>query len=309
MSKIKKFSDFFAIFGAFSALMYLVMQFLPFEYLPEDELTEESVSILSKLKAFLSPELENDYLVFLVMLLLFTLCFVLARVIPRLPTLHAVLSLLPLGWSFFMFDYIHLLYTGNDLTEKFKDYPLLYPVCAILYAAGAFADCLIADRKSGTRRAPRATLIATALSAILSLMVFFFALPLSKVSSEEVFFLQKAVAMAWEAKEVFLPYLWIALMYLLLCVIDVFLGNLFFLDLIASAIPGIYVLLYWHSDELPVFGAGIAILAAALFLFRLLLTLFADPSVAPKTVRATLSETVARVKESSTRLVSKIKRK
>ena len=140
MSKIKKFSDFFAIFGALSALLYLVMQFMPFEPIVEEEAAEESVSLIEKLKAFLSPELETDYLNFSVLFLLFLFCFLLSRMLPRLPSLHFTLSLLPLAWSFFMFDYLHVLYTGTALTNKMKEHPLLFLICAILYSAGAFAD-------------------------------------------------------------------------------------------------------------------------------------------------------------------------
>ena len=189
-----------------------------------------------------------------------------------------------------MFDYLHLIYTGTALTNKFKEYPLLYLVCAILYTVGAFADCLIEDRKNHTRRAARASLAGVAVLAIVSFSIYVYAQSFSEVSSEELFYLDKAIAFAWEEKELFTPFLWISLMYAALFVVGILLKNLFFLDLIVSLIPCGYVLILWNEKDLPVFGAEIAILSVATVLCRLMLTLFAKPTVAPKTVRQLISD-------------------
>lgn len=295
MSNIKKFSDFFAVFGAFSAAMYLVMQFMPFKPLIEG-VAENEASIFQKLKAFFSPELKTDYLNFLVLFLLFALCFILSKLLPRLSSLHVALSLLPLGWSFFMFDYLHVLYEGTALTNKFKEHPLLFLICAVLYTAGAFADCLIADRKNETRRAPRASLTCTGVLTLLSLVIFLYALPFSDQSPEELFYLKGAIASAWETKNAFLPYLWIALMYAVLFAISFLLKNLYFVDFIVSLIPTCYVLLLWNSDDLPVFGAGIAILSITAALCRLLLAFLAKPTLEDTSFRESVDNLIQKIK-------------
>ena len=46
MSRIKKFTDFFALFGAFASAMYLIMKFMSFEP------SEEEFSLFEKLRLF-----------------------------------------------------------------------------------------------------------------------------------------------------------------------------------------------------------------------------------------------------------------
>jgi hypothetical protein len=68
MSYIKKFTDFFAVLGAVSAMIYLISQFMPFEPL-------ETQSTLGKIKEFFAAHGTVDYMAITVLALLLLLSF------------------------------------------------------------------------------------------------------------------------------------------------------------------------------------------------------------------------------------------
>ncbi len=265
MSKIKKFSDFFALFGAFASGMYLIMKFMSLS-------SSEESSLLRRLGAFFSPELKKDYTVMLILFLLFFVSFLLSRLLPKLPSLHFGFSLLPLAWSFFLFDYIHTILSSQELTDRMKDRPMLLLICAILNTAGAFADCILSDRKNGRNHAVIAAWISSALLAHISLNTFIVTRFLPEDLSEEFRFVHFAAVDAKLSAEDFMPFLWIALIYGILTAISVLLRRVHFLNAILSIAATCYVLDYWLTNDLPLFGAAVAVLAVTCSLCHLFLT-------------------------------------
>ena len=265
VSTIKKFTDFFAIFGVFSAGIYLITQFMPFE-------TLEETSLLGKVKAFFSPETQKDYRSVLILLLLFLAAFLLSKILPRFSSLNFLASLLPLAWSFYLFD-----------ADKLEEHPMLYLISAILAATGSFADCLIADQQDGRRRGAVASLLCSLLTSAVAFAVFLRANALEGIPLEELFFSDRLIGEALENGLSFAPYWRAALMYLLISVIGLLLGRIYFLDMLVSLIPAVFVIVYLSEERLPAFGASLAVLAVACVLCRLALTLTPIPEPDNKT--------------------------
>ena len=254
MSHIKKFTDFFAVFGAFCAAVYLVMQFMPFEPL-------EAEGTLGKVKAFFSSFEKVDHFAYVILTVLFLLSFLISRYAKRYPLPVFGASLFPLVWCFFMFD-----------ADKLKERPMVFVISALLHTAGAFADTVIADRRDGRRRATGAVALCSALTAVFALILFLRSGAVADLPAEEWGVFDRAIGEALEKQRSFSPYLRIALMFALISVISLLLQGLYFLDTLISLIPGIFVLNYWVYGALPAYGASVAILSAFCFLTRLILT-------------------------------------
>lgn len=266
MSRIKKFTDFFALFGAFASAMYLIMKFMSFEP------SEEEFSLFEKLRLFFSPDLKKDYLIVLILFLLFFGSFLLSRLLPKLPSLHFGLSLLPLSWSFFMFDYIHTILGSQELTQRMEDRPMLLLIPAILNTAGAFTDCILTDRKNEKSHAVIATWSSSALLALFSLNTFIVTRWMPEDLTEEPYRLYLAHVESKLSAEDFMPFLWIALIYAIVTAISVILKHVHFLNAILSIVAMCYTMDYWLSNDLPLFGAAVAVLAVTCTLCHLLLT-------------------------------------
>ncbi len=262
MSHIKKFTDFFAGFGAFCAAIYLIMQFMPFEPLETDPPT-------GKLTAFLQSSEKVDHMAYLILIGLFILSLLVSRIGKKYPLPVFGVSLLPLIWSFYMFD-----------ADLLKERPMVFLIAALLNTSGAFADTLLADKKDGRdgrKRAHCAAALCSAVIAVLSLLLYLQARSTAGIPAEEWNVLNRAIGQALEKDLSFSPYLRIALMFALITVISLLLQGLYFLDTLISLIPGIFVLSYWSSEALPAYGASVAVLTAICFFSRLILT-FSPPT-------------------------------
>lgn len=259
MSHIKKFTDFFAILGAVSAIVYLISQFMPFDPL-------ETKSSLGKVKEFFNAHGTVDYMAITVLALLLLFSFVMSLCLRKYPLPVFGASLLPLAWCFFLFD-------GEQLKER----PMLYVIVCILNTAGAFADALLADRRDGGRRAAHSALLCTLLTAIGSVLLFLRAKQVAALSPEDAGVFDRAIVTALEKELSFSPYLRIFLMLLLICVIDVLLHRLYFIETLIFLIPAGFVLVYWSENALPAYGASIVVLCAVGLFSRLLLTLISTP--------------------------------
>jgi hypothetical protein len=260
MSPIKKFTDFFSLFGAFSALIYLITQFMPFEALETD-------SLFGKAKVFFSPSTPNDYLSVLLLLLFFLASFLTAKILPRFSTLGFFVSLFPLAFSFLLFE-----------GEKLKEHPMLYLISAILASSGAFAECVLLDRADGGRRAPWGTNLCALLGATLSFAVFIRAKEDVGIPPEELGYWDRFLEEALTLGISFSPYWRIALMMLLITLISLLLQGIHFLDTLISLIPLGFVLVYLSTGRLSAFGPPLAVLSATYTLCRLILTLTAAPN-------------------------------
>lgn len=256
MSHLKKFSDFFAVFGLCSALIYLLTQYIPFEAL-------EAESTAEKIKFFFSAKPSIDYFAYAFLAALFLLSFLVAKIWPHLSALNFGLSLLPIVWSFFMLA-----------ADKFQEYPMLYLLCALFNGAGAFADSLIADRTDGKKRAVLCADLCAAVLAVLALAVFLRSEMLAGSSAEEWNFLDRAIGPALENGSSFSPYWRVALMYALTVVISRLLKDVYFVDAAVSLIPLCFTLAHWHEKTLPAYGASVAALAVCYTICRLTLTFF-----------------------------------
>ncbi|MBR2354044.1 MAG: hypothetical protein IKD18_06390 [Clostridia bacterium] len=266
MSRIKKFTDFFAIFGAFSAAMYLIMKFMPFKTMEED------APILTKIKEFFSPELKKDYIVFLILFLLFFGSFLFSRIFPKLPSLHFGISLLPLAWSFFMFDYIQTIFEGSELTNRLKEHPMLFLICALLNTVGALADCFLYDRKNGSNHSVIASWIPSALLLHISLNMFIKTRFMPEDLSEITYQIHFAHVDANAIPRYFEMYLWIAIVYGVILTISILLRKLHYISAVLSLLAAGFAIGCWHGNDLPLFGAAIWILAVSALVCHLGLT-------------------------------------
>ncbi len=260
MRTVKKFGDFFALLGALSALIHLLMQFFPFK-------TLEETSLFGKVMAFFSPSVKDDYFSFLVLCLLFLAVFLLAKLLPRFGSVHVAAALLPLGWSLFLLEEEHL-----------GDRPMLYVVTAALYLVCSFADCLIRDREDEGNRSLLASRLCSVVTALFSLFVFFRACSVDTIPPEEWSFFDRAVGSAWQAGATFSAYWRLALMYALITVIGFLLKDIYFLEALIHLIPTVFVMLRRHAGSLPGYGSIVSALSVCCLLATLTLTFLGKPA-------------------------------
>ncbi len=264
MSTLKKFGDFFALFGAFAVGLSLLMDFMPFE-------TLEETSFFGKIQAFFSsPETHTFYL--LILFCMFFGAFLLSKLLPKWAPLHFVLSLLPVGWSFYLFD-------SDRLGEE---RPTLTLILALMYAVCAFADCLIADRADGKARSIMATRMATALASLFAIFVFLRSCRVDEIPAEEWNFFDRIIGESFADEVSFSAWWRIALMYALVTVIGLLLRDIFFAEALIGLIPFLFAMVQWNMGDLPAYGAALMALSACCLLCPILLTFLWKPSEHPR---------------------------
>lgn len=139
MNKVKRFTDFFAGFGAFSAFMYLFCEFMEYDF-------GETEGLIEKVKFFFSGKTKYEFAVYLVLIALFALSCVLSVVLHRFPQFTLAISSLPMIYAVAM-----------SADGKLYRYPMLYIISAIVHMSGCLYECVRRDREDKGRRAALAT--------------------------------------------------------------------------------------------------------------------------------------------------------
>lgn len=261
MGYFKKFTDFCAGFALFSALIFLLREFMSF--VPRGQ---EEPPMGERLTLFFSKEPIRDYDFYLPLIALLLLSLTLSLLLKKAPYVSFGVSLLPL-------TYCMLLFTQDKLYER----PMLYLVLLSLHSLGCFVACLLSDREDRGRRGAYAADLACLAVAGLG------ALTLRR--SEKVLSLEWGEASLFD-QTMYYPLLEDADLSVFRMVIPIFLvlillrllwRDLYFLDAALALPPAVYLIYLWCADGIPVHGALLVSLSVICALARLTVMLVCKP--------------------------------
>ncbi len=169
MSYFKRFTDFLAVVGVFSAAVLLISEYMSFNL---DNIGEET----SKLDVFFSRiyGAEHRYYFFLILLLLVSA--VLGRILCRFPSVCFFISFLP-------FLHVMNMFYSQNLTSQ----PMLYVSVTALHCVGNLYEASFYDRMNEKRLLPsavRCANVAGTMSAVSAFLGAFLANRYSGVYAE-----------------------------------------------------------------------------------------------------------------------------
>ena len=124
MSSFRKFTDFCAGLGAFSALLYAFRQ-----YMTHADKTVESTK--ERLKLFFGRDAMRDYQGYLLLAALFILAILISLIFKRLPELSFFFSALPLLCTIYLYD-----------SNRLYEHPTFFFCLSMLQIAGNIFDSL-----------------------------------------------------------------------------------------------------------------------------------------------------------------------
>ena len=157
MNKVKRFTDFFAGFAAFSAFMYVFCEYMEYDF-------REIESLTDKLKYFLSTEPRLDYFNYVPLIVLFTFACAFSVLLNKYPQLTLAAASLPLIYSVALFT-----------QEKIYERPMLYILPALIQMSGCLYECIRKDREDRGRRAAFAVDLLGLTVSVFSLYVIYIA--------------------------------------------------------------------------------------------------------------------------------------
>ena len=235
MSYFKRFSDFCAGFAVFGALLHLIRNFITF-------MKGEEISTLGKLKEFLSRANADDYRAYATIAVVLFVSLALGIALKKFPFVALTLS------AAAMVVMIDLLQA-----QRIDERPMFYVFLTALHVVGCIFECVIRDREQ-TFKKLNCTLTAGVLTTFASGALSLFTayrlsemkelyktadletLDITKLSSfdAQIFNLVKeASGKDVEATQLII----LAVMFIVVIIVTMFMGEIFFVDLIFSAIP------------------------------------------------------------------------
>lgn len=258
MSYFKRFTDFCAGFAIFSALIYILGEFMSFE-------PKEPVGMLDKAKLFFEKGVKFDNRAYALMIILLLVSLVAGRIFERMPYISLALSLLPLGWVCVML-----------WQELLSERPMLYFLMAVVHCIGNLAHSLFLDRADGKRRAFACVNILGGSVLAGGAFLYYKAtalLALGDVNSEELSVYSASVlegAQKGEHKTV----LTVALIVFATAVLSIILRDIYFIDAICAFPVLVYSVYLVGAEKLTIASQAVLVFVFLYFAFRLAVLFF-----------------------------------
>lgn len=241
MSYFKRFTDFCAGFAVFGALLHLVRNFITF-------MKDEDISTLKKLGKFLDRGNADDYRAYAVIAAVLVASLFLGILLKKVPFVALTASTAALAVIIDIFA-----------AERLDERPMFYVVLAIIHVVGCIFECIVCDREHRFKRLNCsfiAGVITTFAGGALSL---FTAYRLSEMKAlyktadlesfdmteltsfdAEIFELVKTAMAKGQSADID-QLIILAVMFIVVLTVTLIIGDIFFVDLIFSAIPLISV--------------------------------------------------------------------
>lgn len=272
MNIFKRFGDFCAGFAAFSAIIYLFREFMA--YSPEGE-----VSVLEKLKLFLSFEPRRDYRFYLPMIGLFLLSLAISLLFHKRPYLSFAASVLPMLQVLTLF-----------ISEKLYERPMLYLILAIGHMAGCLWECIRLDRTKSGRRAALGVDLCGLVGVGLCLRILREVKLVGEMETVDMSLFQRKILAGLEEADLTVFYVTAALLGGTILV-RWLLRDLYYLDaLLALPLP-VYTIYLWEAGRIPFHGSILSAVCITYALARLVVMLSCKPKI--KASNATSDEDTA----------------
>ena len=267
MKYLKRFTDFCGGFAAFCAIIYSMTQFIM--YNPSEEM-----GTLEKVKHFFFGNYSKNFNAYVVMIALLIASVVIGTIFERFPFVSLSVSSIPFLWILFMF-----------VSGWLYDRPMLYIVLSIVHMSGSVIYALMLDKVDGKRRAYWCVNSLGALVGALCLAIWKKSEVIRDVKFtedelRELSDIDSELFMGLEGDSARILFV-IGVMLLVGVVVSLLLRDVYYIDVILCAVPCIYSLRAFFSEELTMFG-GVAFSAVAVcFIFRVLV-MISEPMRKPK---------------------------
>ena len=246
MGHVKRVGDCSALFAAGAASMYLLRQFMQYDF------TEKAEGFMEKIKFFFSDDMRKNYNFYLMLIALLLLSFIVSTAFHKLPYIPLALSALPVIQVVMMADL-------GRLYER----PMVYTVLSILHFAGCLYECIRRDREDTGRRSAIGTdLLALVIFGFLALTLYLARNP-ETIDGKQISALELAVhnATAYDT-----PILWAfkygIVAFPLLVAVRLIHSDLYFIDAILSVVPLVTAFIYWGNVEKSLLAPAITCLCA-----------------------------------------------
>ena len=256
MGYVKRVGDCSALFAAGAASMFLLRQFMQYDF------TEKAEGITEKLKYFFSDEVRKNYKFYLLMIALLLLSFIVSTALHKFPYIPMAVSALPLIQIVIMADI-------NSIYER----PMVYTVLAIVHFIGCLHECVRRDREdSGRRSAIGADLLALVILAFCALT-----LHMSKNTAEiEPKNISAFELVIYNGFTYNTPDMWAfkygAAIFPTLVAIRLIHRDLYYIDGILSIAPLVGAFIYWGGDSYTIFAPVLVCLCALYAIARITVT-------------------------------------
>lgn len=259
MKYLKRFTDFCGGFAAFCAIVYSMGQFIM--YTPADE-----ISTVEKFKHFFFGNYTKNFNAYVVMISLFVISLVVGVIFERFPFVSLSVSLLPLMWTLFMF-------ASGWLYER----PMLYVILALVHMSGSIIYAVLLDRVDSKRRAFWCVNVFGTLLGALCLAAW----RKSEIMRSMTFKDDEILDFSDIDNEIFIGLaddsakllLIIGVLLLVTVIVSLLLRDLYYIDVILCAVPCIYSLRAFFTEELTTFGGVVFSAVAVYFVMRIFIML------------------------------------
>ena len=253
MSYFKKFTDLLAGVVIFITSVILIAGYM--EYTPPnpEDVIEEGLEVKSKLENFLFVQMGKEYRQYVVLIALLVISIAVSRIMKKYPAVSFSFSALPLCQALGMFRNL-LIY----------EYGGLIIVLCVLHVAGTFYDAVYLDKTDNKKRTFIATTLWGAISGAACYaageLCFFAEKYRARYLADEllenedkldrtlkVFGLRLLNIGPEDEKKVILT---IMVLLIVSVAVSVILRGVYFVDVIAAAIPFAYGIYCWHAEKL-----------------------------------------------------------
>ena len=278
MSLFKKFTDFCAGIAAFVGGLFLLQKYMTFKPLTDSEyvnflsydpkysneiLDEELIKAPSKIKQFFTPELisDFDYRMLAILIVTLAISIIIGIVFRKLPYVCFFFSLIPAVITAYTF-------TNNSLFTQIG----LFLLVGALHVAGNLYECMLRDREDGRHRLWICAKISTLFPAAFCLLCTKLT---DKIIIDE-YINEKLPIFKEIAKTLVKPenmelVTKIGWMFFIIFVITTLFYNVYFIDVILTAIPVVYTIHLLYSGNLAFNPALFTLLAAICFMTHIVL--------------------------------------
>lgn len=261
MGYFKKFTDFCCGFAAFSAIVYLLREFMAYS-------PKEVESTLEKLKMFLSTSPSKDYRLYPPLIGLMLLSLTVSLTLRKFPSLPFAVSILPLLRIIFMY---------ND--EKLYERPMLYVILCALHCLGCFLACVQRDRADRRRRSAFGADLVGLMLCGFCLYLLRFAPTVSAIDLFELTPFQKPIYFGLEGADLTV-FRTIAAAVGATVLLRWLLRDLYYLDALCAVAFSAYGIYLWNSDRIPFHGDILVTFAVIYAAARLIVMLSCKPKSA-----------------------------
>lgn len=230
-----------------------------------------------KIKQFLDPTHTKDHRAYVILLILLVLSIFLGRILERIPYVCTAISLLPMTQMMIMYG-----------SKRLYEQPELCIFLAFLHVIGTVIGSVGIDRVDNKRRAFVSANVSGLTISLLGISVWRKAGELVEIDPEaalKLSYTEKAIrAGAAEGMEKILIKL--SLIILVTVVISLILRDIYFIDVIAAAIPFIYTLYLFTTGKLTLFPDA-AFMLTLLYLVIRIIVMLSEPMRKKKKAQTT----------------------